>query len=287
VSRKHDGDDRLPPRKTLGELLPSYEGLLLDAYGVLNDSEGPLPGAAALLDRLTINGFRYYVVTNDASRLPETLERRFAAMGLAIPADRILTAGGLLGRWFTRHRMAGARTVVLGPADSVTYVERAGGTVVPLARDAEYDVLCVADESGYAFLPAIDAALTSLTRMADRGRSPRLVLPNPDFIYPTPDGFGFGGGAAAILLEAAIGRRFGGSTTLMFERLGKPHRPLFDEAVGRAGTSRLLVIGDQLETDIAGARAAGLDSALLETGVSRWRAGDVAVEPTYLLDSLD
>jgi ribonucleotide monophosphatase NagD (HAD superfamily) len=46
------------------------------------------------------------------------------------------------------------------------------------------------------------------------------------------------------------------------------------------------MIGDQLETDIAGARGAGMECALV-TGVSRWRDGDgIAHVPQWLLDDL-
>ncbi len=49
----------------------------------------------------------------------------------------------------------------------------------------------------------------------------------------------------------------------------------------------LRIVGDQLETDIAGARAAGIDAALV-TGISRWRGGAAASDlvPHWLLDGL-
>ncbi|HEU0033996.1 MAG TPA: HAD-IA family hydrolase [Kofleriaceae bacterium] len=278
-------DDReSPPRCTLRELERAYDGLLLDAYGVLNDARGALPGARALIDRLTADGPAFWVVTNGAARLPEAVAQRFASFGLAIPVERIVTSGDLLAPWFAEAGLGGARTAVLGTADSCRYVERAGGDIVALTADAELDVLVLADESGYDFLPMLDLALTVILAHVERGACPRLCLPNPDLIYPSQDGgFGFTAGAAAMLLEAAVERRCG--VRLAFERLGKPYRPIFDEAIRRAGSRRLLMIGDQLETDIAGARAAGLDAALLETGVSTWQSGH-PVTPTFLLSSL-
>jgi HAD superfamily hydrolase (TIGR01450 family) len=279
-------DDAGPARRRLAELLPAYDGLLLDAYGVLNDASGALPGASALLAALDRRGLPFWVVTNDASRLPATLERRFADLGLAIDRSRIVTTGGLLAGWFERGGLIGARTVVLGPPDSRAYVEQAGGIVVPLAPDASFEVLVVADEASYDFLAALDAALSAIARLIDAGRPPRLCLPNPDLIYPAgPARYGFTAGAAAMLLEAALERRFG--ARFAFDRLGKPGTPLFEEAVRRAGSARLLMVGDQLETDIAGARAAGLDAALLETGISSWRGPRPGlVAPTYLVSAL-
>jgi ribonucleotide monophosphatase NagD (HAD superfamily) len=87
------------------------------------------------------------------------------------------------------------------------------------------------------------------------------------------------------MIEAVLARRFPASPP-RFVHLGKPERHLFDRAVERLGISRheIVVIGDQLETDIAGARAAEVDSALV-AGVSRWTP-DARVTPTWLIDDL-
>jgi ribonucleotide monophosphatase NagD (HAD superfamily) len=283
VSRK--SEPSAPEPRGLAALLDDYDGILLDAYGVLVDSGGALPGAAALLDELARRATPAFVVTNDASRLPATIARRFADFGLTIAADHVITAGSLLAGYVAAHGLAGARAVVLGTADSRRYAEQAGCEVVALDRDGELDLLMIGDEVGYDFLPALDAALTLVSRQLERGAAVRLVLPNPDVIYPVAGGgFGFTAGGAALLLEAGLSRRLG--RAIAFDRLGKPHRPIFDEAVRRAGSHKLLMIGDQLETDIAGARQAGLDAALLETGVSRWQPGHSGPTPTWLLADL-
>ena len=49
---------------------------------------------------------------------------------------------------------------------------------------------------------------------------------------------------------------------------GKPERPLFEETLTRVGGERPLVIGDRLDTDIAGAVTMGWDSLLVLTGVT-------------------
>jgi HAD superfamily hydrolase (TIGR01450 family) len=270
------------------ELIQTYDALLLDAYGVLVDARDALPGARELMEVLRSEGKRFVVVTNDASRLPETAARRFASFGLEVASDEIVTSGSLLAPVFAARGLSGARCLVLGPDDSRTYVERAGGVVVPPAIDGCYDAVIVCDEAGYPFLEWLDIALSALIAQLDRGESPVLVVPNPDLIYPDGrGGYGFTAGGAVLLLEAGLERRFGEAAP-RFERLGKPHRPMFDAARLRAGTERVVMIGDQLETDIVGARAAGIDAALLATGVSRWEPGRTlpGLEPTHLLSSL-
>lgn len=274
---------------TAAELAGDYDALLIDAYGVLVDSRDPLPGAAELLGHLRDRRIDHYIVTNDASRLPETVAARLHGMGLGrLEPQQIVTSGSLLASFFATRQLAGARCIVLGTADSVSYVRAAGGVIAPVDGHTLCDVVVVCDEDGYEFLPGIDATFTAICRQLERGHDVTLVMPNPDLIYPQPEGaFGFTSGGAALLLEAGLERRFP-RRGLRFERLGKPFAPIFDEAKRRAGSERLLMLGDQLETDIAGARNANLDAALLVTGVTRWdeAAHDPATLPTYVIERL-
>jgi len=272
----------------LADVLDRYDAVLLDAFGVLVDGTSALPGAAALITELRRRGMPFLVVTNDASRLPATAAERFRRFGLDIPTGDVLTSGQLLGPYFAERDLAGARCLVLGTEDSQRYVTDAGGLVCPIDPDGDYQLVAACDDEGYPFLEGLNAALSVLFRAFDAGRPIHLVLPNPDLLFPAGGGrFGFTAGAVALLLEAALARRYP-ERAIEFDRLGKPHRPLFDAAVARLGTRRLLMVGDQLETDIAGARAAGLESALLVTGVSRWQPGGDGRDdgPTYLLDRL-
>jgi HAD superfamily hydrolase (TIGR01450 family) len=275
----------------MADLVARYEVILVDAYGVLNDARGALPTGRALLDEIARQGRRFLVVTNDASRLPETCAARFHSFGFDIHAEQILTSGALLGPYFAENGLHGARCMVLGTKDSREYVRAAGGEIVPVHPDHDCDAVIVCDDAGYPFLETIEDTLGALYRhFADRrqrSRRPHLVLPNPDLIYPKGNGqFGFTSGAVVELLESGLRRLFPHRppSELCFTRLGKPHRPMFDEARRRAGTDSLVMIGDQLETDIAGAYHAGIDSALIATGVSTWNESASDVAPTYLLE---
>jgi HAD superfamily hydrolase (TIGR01450 family) len=277
----------LPETLAFDELVARYQGVLLDAYGVLVDARGPLRGAHRALAHLEAAGIPHLVVTNDASRLPATWASRLAGYGIDVGEHRVLTSGSLIAAHFAARGLAGARCLVLGPADSRRYVEEAGGEVVPASLDADYDALIVADDEGYDFLPTIELAISVAFRHIERGQPLALVLPNPDVIYPRGLGaFGLTSGAVAALIELALDRRFP-DRALRFDRLGKPHRLVFDEAVRRLGTTRLVMIGDQLETDIAGALGAGLDAALVTTGVAQLGDAALVPRPTYLLRDLD
>ena len=275
------------PEITIETLIDRYEVLLLDAYGVLVHSSGTLAGAAELITKLNRAAKPYYILTNDASRLPATAAARFQSMGLAIEADRIITSGALLKDYFAENRLTGSRCVVLGPEDSVRYVELAGGVVV--SPEEAFDVLVIGDESGFPFLETVDTVLTGLIRKLDHGENVHLVLPNPDLIYPKSEqGFGITGGGIALILEAALHQRYPERSTLRFDRLGKPHTDIFEEALRRSGTENMIMIGDQLATDIHGARAFGLDSVLVGSGITNTET--ITVEdhllPTYVMQSI-
>ena len=269
----------------MAELLDRHAGILLDAYGVLVDGRGSLPGAGPLFAELARRGTPYAIVTNDASRSAETYARRFAAFG--VPAERVVTSGSLLPGYFQRQGLAGARTLVLGTEDSYAYIRAGGGVPVTLEPGVEVDAVAICDDSGTPFLDGIELALGAVIRAVEAGRRPALVLPNPDLVYPKGGGeLGFTAGAMALLVEAALARRFP-ERPLVFDRLGKPAPDLFVAAAERLGIApgSLVMVGDQLETDIAGATAAGIPTALL-AGISRWDPA-AHVAPTYLLATIE
>ena len=275
------------PRTSINALIDRYDALLFDAYGVLVHVSDAMPGAREIIDTLNRTGTHYAVLTNDASKLPETAAQRYRRFGLDIPAERILSSGLLLRDYFTQHRLAGADCAVLGTNDSVRFAEDAGGKIVP--ADAAFDVLIVGDENGYDFVPTLDAALSSLFHSIDAGRAVRLVLPNPDLIFPHGDHrFGIAAGSVALVIEAALQRRYPAHTGLTFDRLGKPQPDLYEAAMTRFGTRNAVMIGDQLETDIAGASHCGIDSVLIATGVSLAKnlISSSTVRPTYWMPSL-
>jgi len=269
-------------------LIERFEVLLLDAYGVLVHHDGALPGAPALIAELNARGKRYFILTNDASRSARTSAGRFSEMGLQIAAEQIISSGSLISPYFATHGLGGRRCVVLGPDDSRGFVRAAGGELVTPGDDAEVLVIC--DEVGYAFVETVDRVLSALFARLDAGRPLTLLLPNPDLIYPkgADRSYGITAGCIACVFEAALAQRYPHRDELRFVRLGKPNPPIFEEALRRAGTRDLVMVGDQLGTDIKGANDFGIPSALVPTGLTR--PGDLdrpgAVQPTFLVDLL-
>ena len=274
------------PEVTIDELIDRYSTLLFDAYGVLSYSVGALPGAVALIDRLNRIGKPYYVLTNDASALPQSRSARYRRVGLNVDAARIITSGSLLKGYFAERQLRGAHCVVLGTQDSAEYVRQAGGVVVPPSQP--FDVLVVGDQSGFPFVESVDAVLSALFSKIDAGGTPRLALPNPDIVYPSDVGFGMASGSVALIIEAALRQRYPHNCDITFEQLGKPHPAIFAEALRRSGTRDMVMLGDTMETDIRGANSFGIASALVAGGVTPSRSLAHAEDrPTYWLRTLE
>lgn len=271
------------PTVTIDELIARYDALLLDAYGVLVNKVGALPGAVELIATLNRLGKPYYLVSNTAAHLPEHASSRYRQFGLELAPERILTAGLLIKPYFEARGFAGLRCAVLGPEDSFHYVNGAGAKAVSPFED--FDLVLIGDQVGFPFLDGVDAVLSRLIEKLDGGETVPLILPNPDLIFPKGSGFGITSGTVALVIETALKQRYPDRPDTAFVHLGKPQPGLFEEAVRRAGTRNVVMIGDQVDTDMRGAAGIGLDSVLVAGGVSG-TCGSAGPSPTYLLNSL-
>lgn len=279
------------PLITMSEIIDQYKLLLFDAYGVLVRTEGAIEGAATLIENLNATQHNYFILTNDASRHITTSFERFNQLGLSIPLERIITSGSLLTRYFQERQLQGAKTVVLGPPDSHRYAQDAGAQLVKPWQLDHLDALVLGDLPTEEPIRWLEEATSALLRTLDAGKTPALVIPNPDLIYPKEPGrIGLTAGALCAMLERIIAERYPGQS-LRFDRLGKPHHYIFEEGMVRAqhhDKPTTLMVGDQLVTDIQGAQDFGLSSALVQTGLVRLDHNPDAwpIKPTFILDAL-
>ena len=108
-------------------------------------------------------------------------------------------------------------------------------------------------------------------------RGAHWVATNTDPTRPTDRGLVPGNGAAVAAVRMAV--------PVDPEVAGKPYRPLLDDTVARLGANRAIFVGDRLDTDVAGAVAAGLDSLFVLSGSHGPRdllAADPGSRPTHL-----
>lgn len=281
---------------TIRELADRYETLLFDAYGVLVNEATGLPGARELINWLEATDKNYFIVTNDASRSVASRSEKFTLQGVPVRPERIVNSGSLIPTFFGENSLIGAPAVVFGGSDATDYVQEAGAKLLPLNRMRDAAVFVLADDSGYDWRESVNELITVLNQKILDKEPFHLLLPNPDLIYSSGErAYSFAVGALAEVIETALTRLFGESPDYRFARLGKPYAPIFEEAMRRAGTpdrTSVVMIGDQFETDIAGAVSFGISSAVVTTGINRLNTLDSLSalppehRPDYLLTSL-
>ncbi|MFK7823554.1 MAG: HAD-IIA family hydrolase [Oligoflexales bacterium] len=266
------------------ELLNLYDVILLDSFGVLVNAEQAIAGAESFLKRLRDNSKKFFVVTNGSSQSVDKTVASLKNKGISVETQQVITSGSLVHDWIMQEGLDGSKVYILGPESSHFVLEGTSCSLCPL-DDYNFDLLIITNQSGYPFLEGLERVTSTLVKRLDTGEKCRMLLPNPDLIYPTKAGVGFTSGMAAHCIESALSLRFGGQQEY-FERLGKPYLPIFEKAKKLAMGTNMVMIGDQLVTDIKGANNAGIDSVLIGTGITSLQQGQIsAIKPTYFIES--
>ncbi|MCV3211579.1 HAD-IA family hydrolase [Mesorhizobium sp. YC-39] len=271
-------------------LVACYDAILFDATGVLISENDALPGAADILARLNMSGQPYYIVTNISSGSDETIFARLRGAGLPIPAvDHIVSAGGVARHCVLGELAAGRLVSYIGSPRAAHDIFGKHANLHCADATETFDTLVVLDDEGFDFKRSADQILSTFQRkLIETGQMPRILAANADIIYPGKNGsLIFGPSIIGPMLQAGLAPF--GAPTISVEILGKPGRAIFEECIARAGTDRLLMVGDQVDTDIKGAKAAGLDALLVTTGLNnggKLRQGGNGA-PDYVAKGLD
>ena len=254
---------RLPPTRpqsetyrriaTLAEIEDEFDVFLLDAFGVLNIGEAAIPGTVERVADLRKAGKRVMVVSNAAGFPHAALMEKYARLGYDFAPEDVVTSrltllAGLAGRSDLHWGLMATRSAGLRDLEglNLTYLE----------EDPE------AYKTVDAFLMVGSAAWTearqSLLEQALAERPRPVLVGNPDIVAPRETGFSTEPGHFA--------HRLADRTGVLPEFFGKPFQNIFDIAFERLGPvdrSRVIMVGDSLHTDILGAQAAGVGSALV------------------------
>lgn len=254
-------------------LTRAYDTALTDLDGVVYIGDGAVPHATAALEQARTDGVRIMFVTNNASRPPSAVAAHLTRLGVPAAPDDVVTSAQAAAAMLADGLAPGERVLVVGGEGLRAALAEQG--LVPVGRVEDEPAAVV-----QGFAPDVDWGMLTEGALAVR-RGLRWVASNMDLTIPTARGIAPGNGALVGVITAATGRQP--------EVAGKPASPLLRAAAVRAGAARPLVVGDRLDTDIAGAHAAGFDSLLVLTGIT-----DVAAllaagrheRPTYLAADL-
>ena len=249
-----------------------YDQVLLDLDGCLWVGDEAVDGAPEAVAALRDAGKALAFLTNDVRHTPEEFVRKLWRLGFQAALSEVVTVGAAI-QYVLSGRGGGAAYVVGAPA-LVDHVAEAGMRIVNRTEFAtRADVVVVGAHEELTF-----EELRTATQAVIRGAE--LIGATRDATFPMPDGPWPATGAVLAAIETAAGRTAAST-------VGKPEPAMYEAARDRLGEGRPLAVGDRLDVDVAGARRAGMDSALVLTGVTSREQADAAdPRPTHVADSL-
>ncbi|PVY96877.1 HAD-IIA family hydrolase [Actinomycetospora cinnamomea] len=231
--------------------MSGYDALLVDLDGTVYKGPSAIEGAVESLEAARESATVSFV-TNNASRGPDEVAGHLRELGLTLDTGDVVTSAQAGAAVLAQQCEAGARVLVVGTEALCEEIRLVGLEPVRADEDGPVAVVQGHDpETGWAILAEATLALH---------RGAVWVACNIDPTLPHARGLLPGNGSFVAALRTATGREP--------QVAGKPAAPLLQQAIERAGARRPLIVGDRLDTDIAGAHAVEADSLLVLTGVS-------------------
>jgi glycerol 3-phosphatase-2 len=252
--------------------LDGVDLVLADLDGVIYKGADAIPHAIEGMN-LAGDTARLGYITNNASRTALSVAEHLSSLGLTVVAEDVVTSPQAAVVLLAKEIPAGSTVLIVGGAGLIEEVEKAG--FVPTFSAEENPAAVIqgfAPEVGWVHLAEATFALhTGIP----------WVATNTDWTIPVARGTAPGNGTLVSAVHTAVGR--------LPIVAGKPEAAIFEVAVKRFGASTPLFIGDRLDTDILGSNRAGIESALVLTGIDQAKqvlAADANSRPRYILGDL-
>jgi HAD superfamily hydrolase (TIGR01450 family) len=266
-------------------LADRFDGLLVDLDGVVWIGREPVPGSPQALRALLEAGKPIVFVTNNPGRPPAAYAERLGELGVEVSPAQIVTAGMAAARLAGEAAGEGGTAFVIGAPALKEMVAATGARLLEGEEAWDADVVVVSGHRGFDY-----GELLAAKRALERGAA--LFATSHDPTMPYPGGELPGTGAVLAAVETASGRRA--------EIAGKPERHLFEMALQALRGSlvvmeptkeprnpRVAMVGDRVSSDIAGGRAAGLETILVLSGTtSREEAAAAEPAPDFVVEDL-
>ncbi len=254
-------------------LSPAIRGMILDGDGVLWKDTAPIGDLARIFGRMQAAGLKVLLATNNATLTVDQYLKKIAGFGVALEPWQVVTSAHGTAAALLKELPAKGRVFVVGETGVIAALCEAGFTTVTDPDDKEpVEAVVAGMDRGFDYAKLRRA-------MAHIRAGARYYGTNPDKTFPTPEGLVPGAGAILAALDAA-----GGVEPII---IGKPSPYMFQLCAERAklDVKDMLVVGDRLETDIAGGQGVGARTALVLSGVSsqeqaaQWRPQPDLIAP--------
>ena len=269
-------------------VIDNYKVIFFDAYGVLKNYNGLIPGIENTFSYLKETNKEFYILTNDASRKPQQLADSYHSLGITDVVPANIISSGMLAMDNLRQKVKSGKVVFLGTVDSAYYIETVGLEAVPisdldLSDLTDIEALAFLDDEGFDWKTDLNKTINLLRR-----KNIPVIVANTDATYPvSKKEIAIAMGGISEMIESIVGKRFIG--------FGKPDSQMFIFAYEHIKSQDIekkdiLMVGDTLHTDILGGNKFGLDTVLVLSGNTQAEDAEVKIQstaiiPTYICES--
>ena len=255
--------------------------LILDMDGVLWHGERPVPGLAEFFYELKRNRVGFILATNNATKTQQQYVEKLGRFGVEVSIQQILTSSEATAGYLRQNHPDWESAFVLGEIGLHRAMNNQGFTILSEDLEEMEDIVSA----------RADVVVVGMTRhvcyrhlaianyLITHGAS--FVGTNPDITFPSEIGSMPGAGSILAFLQTSSG--------ITPEVIGKPNGIMFEEAIRRLdGTvNDTAMVGDRMNTDIAGAHSAGLRSILLLSGIAmREELMNSEIQPDWVFETL-
>lgn len=272
------------------KVVSRYKVVFFDAYGVLKNNKGMVPGIKETFDYLHKKEIDFFVLTNDSSRSPLELAEVYNRAGIDEVTEEKIVSSGMLAREYLRYKVKHGLVAYLGTPAAAHYIETLGLEAIAVNELERADLervqaLLFLDDEGFDWINDVNKSVNMLRR-----HNMPVIVANSDRAYPTSSTeVAVAIGSLANMIEQVVNKRF--------IRFGKPDTQMFTFAFDRIRKNRVLtkddvlMVGDTLHTDILGGNHFGIDTALVLTGNTQAHTAAIEIEssgiiPDYICKSV-
>lgn len=245
----------------MNQLPENAQGLILDMDGVLWADSHALIDLPATFSRFKELNLAVTLATNNGTRTVDQYIEKLAGFGVTVEPWQVVTSALAVAELLSGRFPAGTPLFAIGGEGLMQALKAKGFALLPVEQAPEAEAVVFGIDRAITFQKMVEATLLV------RAGKP-FYATNADKTFPTPRGQIPGAGAWLSVITTA--------SEVEPIIAGKPQTAMLQIALDRLGTpkAQTWVIGDRLETDIAGGQALGCPTALVLTGVSTREQGE-------------
>jgi HAD superfamily hydrolase (TIGR01458 family) len=226
--------------------MKNIQGLLIDIDGVVYNDSQTIPGAAETIKTIQQKNIPFRFITNTTMKSRKTLQKKLAGFDIHVPEKNIFSAAYAAAK-FIRNQ---GKTKCLLLIDDDARQEYADFDL----QSEKPDYVVVGDLGDKVTFEILNTAFQKLFDGAE------LIALQKNRFWLSDKGFALDAGAFVALLEYAANKE-----SIL---IGKPSKAFFETALKdlNCSTNEVIMIGDDIESDIKGAQAMGIKGVLVRTG---------------------